>query len=193
MSSEAPLTPTPVPATTESAPPVVAEARSRVTASGTQFSLRLKALRQQWQRQAPEWLTLLIYGVVLALGVAALNALDYAFRARMYPGEIYMGMLALGFLALGVWAGMRLVHRKTAPEQAAEPGNAAAQASLGISGRELEVLKALAEGLANKEIARRLDISPNTVKTHVSRLFEKLDAGNRTEAVGRARSLGILL
>ncbi|AVQ00032.1 helix-turn-helix transcriptional regulator [Ahniella affigens] len=135
---------------------------------------------------------MLIYGLALALGVTVLNTLDYAFRARMYPSEIYLGLLALGFLAVGIWAGMWLVQRKAPKTERAEPGNEAAQASLGISGRELEVLKALAEGLANKEIARQLDISPNTVKTHVSRLFEKLDAGNRTEAVNRARGLRIL-
>ena len=65
-------------------------------------------------------------------------------------------------------------------------------AALGISGRELEVLHALAAGQANKEIARSLGVSPNTVKTHVARLYEKLEAKRRTDAVARARALGIL-
>ena len=65
-------------------------------------------------------------------------------------------------------------------------------AALGISGRELEVLQALASGQANKEIARTLGVSPNTVKTHVARLYEKLGAVRRTDAVARARELGIV-
>jgi DNA-binding CsgD family transcriptional regulator len=70
--------------------------------------------------------------------------------------------------------------------------NARAQETLGISGRELEVLQLLAAGQSNKEIARRLDVSPNTVKTHVTRLFDKLDARRRTEAILRARDLGMI-
>ena len=72
-------------------------------------------------------------------------------------------------------------------------GNPQAQASLGISPRELAVLQELAAGRSNKEIAQRLGVSPNTVKTHVARLYEKLGARRRTDAIARARALGILL
>jgi ATP/maltotriose-dependent transcriptional regulator MalT len=71
-------------------------------------------------------------------------------------------------------------------------GNPQGQQSLGISDRELEVLRELAAGYSNKEIARRLEVSPNTVKTHVARLFEKLGASRRTEAIRRARELGLV-
>ena len=71
-------------------------------------------------------------------------------------------------------------------------GNPKAQATLGISARELTVLHALAAGRSNKEIARDLDLSPNTVKTHVARLFEKLDVKRRTDAINKARELGIV-
>jgi ATP/maltotriose-dependent transcriptional regulator MalT len=63
---------------------------------------------------------------------------------------------------------------------------------LGISARELEVLELLAAGRSNKEIARRLDVSPNTVKTHLANLYEKLEAERRTEAIRRARDLGMI-
>jgi ATP/maltotriose-dependent transcriptional regulator MalT len=70
--------------------------------------------------------------------------------------------------------------------------NHSAIASLGISNRECEVLEMLAAGHANKVIARRLEISPNTVKTHVARLFEKLEVASRTQAINKARELEIL-
>ena len=70
--------------------------------------------------------------------------------------------------------------------------NRRVQETLGISDRELEVLELLAAGQSNKEIARRLEVSPNTVKTHVARLFEKLEARRRTEAILRARELGMI-
>jgi ATP/maltotriose-dependent transcriptional regulator MalT len=75
---------------------------------------------------------------------------------------------------------------------AAFDGNPQALATLGISPRELTVLKSLAAGRSDKEIARELNVSPHTVKTHVRRLFEKLEAKRRTDAVNRARELGIL-
>ena len=93
------------------------------------------------------------------------------------------------FLALGVFVGMRVFasHRSEAFD-----GNPQAQASLGISPRELAVLHELAAGRSNKEIAAELNVSPNTVKTHVARLFEKLGAKRRTDAINRARELGIV-
>jgi DNA-binding NarL/FixJ family response regulator len=97
--------------------------------------------------------------------------------------------VAILFIALGIWVGNRLTPQPRGP--AFERNNAAIR-SLGISERECEVLDLLASGAANKVIARRLGISPNTVKTHVARLFEKLEAANRTEAIHKARTLDIL-
>ena len=70
--------------------------------------------------------------------------------------------------------------------------NTAAVQSLGLTGQEMRVLSELASGRANKDIARTLGLSPNTVKTHLAHLFAKLEAGTRTEAVGRARDLGLI-
>ncbi|MFC3835468.1 MULTISPECIES: response regulator [Deinococcus] len=61
-----------------------------------------------------------------------------------------------------------------------------------LTPRESEVLPLLAQGYSNKEIAKNLGVSPDTVKDHLARLYAKLDAGDRTEAVSRARSIGLL-
>ena len=97
--------------------------------------------------------------------------------------------MALGFLVLGVVIGMRVL---APPPAAPFDGNPRAAQSLGLSERELEVLAELAAGYANKEIAARLHVSPNTVKTHVARVFENLGANRRTEAIRKARELGLV-
>jgi DNA-binding CsgD family transcriptional regulator len=134
--------------------------------------------------------TILLYGVALALGAVALQWLEYQVWARAHASEIYIGLIGFAFLGLGVWVGARLF--RTVPHGPAFERNHAAQASLGISPREHEVLCLLAAGRSNKEIAGALNVSPNTVKTHVARLYEKLEAARRTEAVLRARELGLI-
>jgi DNA-binding CsgD family transcriptional regulator len=135
------------------------------------------------------WKQVLGYGAALALGTLLLQWLDYQRMARLAPMELYLGLLALGFLVLGVVLGIRVF---APPRPAPFDGNPKAIEALGISPRELEVLQALASGLANKEIARQLDVSPNTIKTHVARLFDKLGAQRRTEAIRKARELGLV-
>ncbi len=130
-----------------------------------------------------------LYGLVLAAGAVLLQWLDYQRFAWAYPSEIYIFLVAAGFLALGIYAGKCLFGLPAPPPFA---GNPQAQAALGISPRELDVLKALAAGRSNKEIAIDLQVSPNTVKTHVARLFEKLGARRRTDAINKARELGLL-
>lgn len=131
-----------------------------------------------------------LYGALLAAGTFLLSWLDYQSFARSFAGEIQIFLVAALFLALGVWAGARLFAGRAAPAEFS--GNPDAQRTLGLSAREMEVLALLADGLANKEIAARLHVSPNTVKTHVARVLEKLGARRRTEALARARELGIL-
>ena len=135
------------------------------------------------------WKRVIGYGVLLAAGTLALHWLDYQRLVRMHAGDIYLFLVAAGFLVLGIVLGVRVF---AAPAPAAFDGNPQAQAALGLSGRELEVLHELAAGHSNKEIAAHLHVSPNTVKTHVARLFEKLGAKRRTEAIRRARELGIV-
>lgn len=132
----------------------------------------------------------LLYGALLAAAALALSWLDYLRFARTFPGELQITLIAAGFLALGVWAGARLfAGRREAP---AFDGNPDAQRMLGLSAREMDVLVLIADGLSNKEIAARLSVSPNTVKTHVARVLEKLDVSRRTAALARARELGLL-
>ncbi len=135
------------------------------------------------------WRTVLIYGAALAASAFALQQLEYRYLARVLAPEFYVVLIAVAFTALGLWAGGRL----TAPAPAAAfVRNDAALKALGVTDREYEVLALLAEGLANKEIARRLGVSPNTVKTHVARLYEKLEAERRLQAVRKARDLSLI-
>lgn len=134
------------------------------------------------------WKRIAIYGAALALGTLALQLLDYLRWVRAMPGEWRIALVALLFLGLGVWFGLRVSARRETPFD----GSPAVVGQLGLSVRELEVLQQIAAGHANKEIARRLEVSPNTVKTHVANLYAKLGAKRRTDALRRARELGIL-
>jgi DNA-binding NarL/FixJ family response regulator len=134
--------------------------------------------------------TILVYGAILAAGAFALQWLEFGVLARTHPVEIYVGLIALAFMGLGVWVGARL-FRKPAAAQTFQT-NTRAMASLGISGREFEVLELLAAGRSNKEISAKLNVSTNTVKTHLANLYGKLEVNRRTEAILRARELGML-
>jgi DNA-binding CsgD family transcriptional regulator len=133
--------------------------------------------------------TVLIYGAILAAGTFVLQWLEFRLLMRVHAVEAYVTLVAAAFMGLGVWLGAKLFRR---PPAAPFVANTRAREALGISGRELEVLELLAAGRSNKEIARRLDVSPNTVKTHVARLLAKLEARRRTEAIQRARELGVI-
>lgn len=135
------------------------------------------------------WRIAISYGLVLAAGTLLLQWLDYKHMVRAWSTELYIGTVAFIFISLGAWLGSRLTAR---PRGDNFELNVAAIRSLGLSERECEVLGLLASGAANKVIARQLGISPNTVKTHLARLFAKLGAGNRTEAIHKARMLEIL-
>jgi DNA-binding CsgD family transcriptional regulator len=126
---------------------------------------------------------------LLAAGAFGLQWLEFQFVVRTHATETYLVLIALAFLGLGVWVGARLFRRP--PAGPFEP-NLKVRETLGVSDREFEVLTLLAEGRSNKEIANQLNVSPNTVKTHVARLFEKLEASRRTEAILRARELGMI-
>ncbi len=142
-----------------------------------------------WGKIAAMKRTIFLYALALALGALVLSWLEYKYVTRVFTGEIYLVLMAAGFTALGGWAGWRLT-RKDPP--APFEVNRAALASLAITSREYETLTALADGLTNKEIARRFDVSPNTVKTQVSSLYEKLEVSRRTQAVQKARELFLI-
>jgi len=133
--------------------------------------------------------TVLLYALALALAVAALEWLEYRYVTRAFSTEIYVALLAAGFIGLGVWVGRRLTSR---PAPAAFERNQAAIRSLGLTPRECEILELLATGQSLKEMARALAISPNTVKTHVARVYEKLEVQRRIQAIDKARWLALI-
>lgn len=134
------------------------------------------------------WRLVVFYGLALAALAFLLEWLDYKRTIQHWSFEFYVACIAVIFVILGIWIGNRL----TAKPRESFARNDAAIATLGISAREVEVLEMLSAGHANKVIARHLDISPNTVKTHIARLYEKLEVASRTQAISRARELDIL-
>lgn len=134
--------------------------------------------------------TVILYGLALAALVALLKFLEYRYFVRELSLEFYVGVLAIMFTALGVWAGLRLTRRK---EVFVPVSNFQMDPVLiekyAISKREYEVLELMARGLSNQEIADKLFVSLNTVKTHSTNLFAKLDVKRRTQAIQRAKEL----
>jgi DNA-binding CsgD family transcriptional regulator len=141
----------------------------------------------------------LVYGLVGGLLVALLRLVEYRFLVVERSFEIYGGLIAALFAALGVWLGLRLtrpretvvVREVAVPVEVPVPVPVPAPFvrdtgrvdALGVTPRELEILELMAAGLSNREIAEKLFVSENTVKTHSSRLFDKLGARRRTQAV----------
>jgi DNA-binding CsgD family transcriptional regulator len=134
--------------------------------------------------------TIVLYAAALAFAAAALNWLQYRYFARAFSTEIYIALIALTFVALGIWIGNRLTSRH-APAPTFVRNDAAVR-SLGLSTREVEILGALASGKSNKELARSFGISPNTVKTHVTRIYDKLGVQRRVQAIDKARLLALI-
>jgi len=132
---------------------------------------------------------ILLYGFALAIGAFLMQWLEYHYFLKTYPTEFYIAILATIFVGLGIWIGSRLTPEKSLKDF---KRNEAAITSLGLSVREYEVLEHLAIGKSNKEIARDLHISPNTIKTHVSQIFQKLDVQRRAQAVQVARELHLV-
>jgi DNA-binding CsgD family transcriptional regulator len=135
------------------------------------------------------WRTVILYALALAVAAAALDWLEYRHVTRRFSTEIYIALLAAGFAGLGVWAGRKLTP---APDRGPFEPNRAAIRSLGLTARECEILELLASGQSNKELARTLGISPNTVKTHVARVYEKLEVDRRVQAIEKARWLALI-
>jgi len=145
----------------------------------------------------------ILYGVALALLVFLLKWLEWRLVIFDYALELYVGAIALVFTGLGIWLAMKLIKPKVETVVIEKPVyiekkpvdmEAAARelARMDLSRRELEVLELMAEGLSNQEIAEKLFVSLNTIKTHTSRLFEKMDVKRRTQAVEKAKRLNII-
>jgi NarL family two-component system response regulator LiaR len=142
----------------------------------------------------------LFYGVLLAASLFILKWLELHYVIFNHSYEIYTGILAVVFTLLGIWLALKLARPKTVviekqvftiPKPHFEL-NTIELARTGLSNRELEVLQSMADGLSNQEIALRLFVSLNTVKTHGSRIFEKLGVRRRVQAIEKARGLNII-
>lgn len=149
--------------------------------------------------------SVLLYGLLTGLLIAVLKTIEYRYVVVQPSFEVYGALVALLFASLGIWLGLKFTGRKErivvkevasqAPEQAAPKPfvvNEKRLEQLGVTPRELEILQLIAAGLSTREISERLFVSENTVKTHSSRLFSKLDARRRTQAVQRAKEAGLI-
>lgn len=144
--------------------------------------------------------TVLLYGMVGGVLIAALKLIEYRFLVLEHSLAIYGGIVALIFASVGIWLGLKLTRTRTevvvreVPVLVVGPftRNEAKVEELGITPREMEILEAMAAGFSNKEIGERLFVSENTVKTHAARLFMKLSASRRTQAVQRAKEAGLI-
>jgi DNA-binding CsgD family transcriptional regulator len=149
----------------------------------------------------------ILYGACMAILLFLLKWLQYRYILIDHALEIYIGAIALIFTGLGIWLALKLARPKvqtvvvekevyiTPTNGVNGNGDVANEEELaksGLSKRELEVLQLIAEGLSNQEIAARLFVSLNTIKTHSSRIFEKLDVKRRTQAIEKAKRLNLI-
>lgn len=140
----------------------------------------------------------LIYAAIGGALIALLKLVEYNYLIRAYPGEIYGGIVAVIFTAIGIHVGLRLTRAKevvVVKEVHVERPFTADPSKikdLGLTPREHEILGLIAQGLSNREIGEKLFVSENTVKTHSSRIFDKLGVSRRVQAVQKARELGLI-
>jgi len=143
---------------------------------------------------------ILLYGLCGGVLIVILKLIEYRFLVIEHSVEIYGGLIALFFSVVGIWLGLKLTKEKETivVREVHVPGsgpfvrNETRQRELGITARELEILELIAQGLSNREIAEKLFVSENTVKTHSSRLFDKLNAKRRTQAAQLGKEFGLI-
>ena len=142
----------------------------------------------------------LIYGLSGGILILVLKLIEFRFLVVEHSIEIYGGLVAAMFAGLGIWLGLKLTKKKEVlvVKEVLVPAthpftlNQQRLKDLGITRRELEILELIAQGLSNREIADKLFVSESTVKTHSSRLFDKLSARRRTQAVQIAKEMGLI-
>ncbi|HJX93795.1 MAG TPA: LuxR C-terminal-related transcriptional regulator [Pyrinomonadaceae bacterium] len=142
----------------------------------------------------------LLYGLCGGLLILALRVIEYRFLVVQHSFGIYGGLIAVLFAGVGIWLGLKLTRKeevivvREVPVSASQPFtvNEDNLRSLGVTKRELEILDLIAKGMSNREIANQLFVSENTIKTHSSRLFDKLSAKRRTQAVQIGKEMGLI-
>lgn len=133
----------------------------------------------------------ILYGLGLAILIGLLKYFEYSYFIKSFSQEVYVFLIATLFTGLGIWFGLKWMQRGKSILGKIQ-SNEEIQKQLEISGREMEVLIGIMEGLSNKQIAKKLFLSESTIKTHTSNLFSKMNVQRRTQAVQRARVLGLL-
>jgi len=145
---------------------------------------------------------IVLYGAALAVLLFLLKWLEFHFIIISNAYEVYVGAIAVLFTLLGIWLALKLTKPKVETVVVEKPvyisngtdfsPNQHELTRLNLSRRELEVLELMAEGLSNQEISARLFVSLNTIKTHSSNLFDKMEVKRRTQAVEMAKRLCII-
>jgi len=141
-----------------------------------------------------------LYGVVGGVLIALLKLIEYKHFVNEYPSEIYGGLIAIIFTVLGIYFGLRwtrareVVVIREVPVRMDGPFvlDAGKLKEVGLTAREHEILALIAQGMSNREIGEKLFVSENTVKTHSSRLFEKMQVNRRVQAVQKGKELGLI-
>ena len=136
--------------------------------------------------------TIILYSLAMAALILLLKVVEYRYFIHDLSIEFYVGVIAVLFTVLGVWIGWKVTHKRPLPQGPSGPVNDDVLKKVGISKREYEVLELMAQGLSNQEIADRLFVSLNTIKSHSSSLFLKLESRRRTQAIQHAKKLGLL-
>jgi len=144
---------------------------------------------------------IILYGIALAILIFLLKWLETRFIMIDNQQELYAGFIAVIFTGLGIWLALKLrkpkiqtviVEKEVIANRTDFAINQDELRKLNLSKRELEVLQLMAEGLSNQEIAERLFVSLNTIKTHSAQIFEKMEVKRRTQAVDMAKRLSII-
>ena len=167
-------------------------ANSPSTSTGTERSVKSQKTRL--------WRHIILFGLAGGIFITLLKWTEYRYLVMEHSIEIYGGLTAATFAAFGIWLGLRLTRKQIVLKEvqvqvpAGQPFavNSRKQEELEITPRELEILELIAKGMSNREIAEKLFVSENTVKTHSSRVFDKLGAKRRTQAVQLGKEFGLL-
>jgi DNA-binding CsgD family transcriptional regulator len=139
-----------------------------------------------------------LYGAVGGVLIALLKFIEYKYFVLEYPSEIYGGLIAVIFTVVGIYFGLQWTRAKqvVVVREVRVGGpfvlNAENLREVGLTAREHEILVLIAQGLSNREIGEKLFVSENTVKTHSSRLFEKMQVNRRVQAVQKGKDLGLI-
>lgn len=132
----------------------------------------------------------LFYGLLLSILLAGLKLVQYYFFSYRIELEFYIGIIAILFLVIGVWAGSKWINSQSPILESLD--SITINANELLSEREMDVLAGIARGQSNQEIADSLFVSLNTVKTHISKIYMKLNVSRRTQALAKARAMNLI-